>query len=106
MTNVDKAIAVLNEVDEYQDHLPDNAAYAHALQGKGLLMPDLPEPEVEIRRYGDRLWSDIEVCEDAGGMKIRLLMRNFLMSTDKAREYAYKILAACDYAELQEASGK
>lgn len=37
MSILKKAIAVLNAVDEEQDFLPDNAAYVHALQSKGLL---------------------------------------------------------------------
>ena len=47
MSNLNKAIAVLNAVDEEQDFLPDNAAYVHALQSKGLLAPDLIEQEEE-----------------------------------------------------------
>ena len=47
MTNIKKAIAVLNAVDEEQDFLPDNAAYVHALQSKGLLAPEPLEQEEE-----------------------------------------------------------
>lgn len=105
MTNIDKAIAVLNEIDEYQDHLPDNAAYVHALQGKGLLMPDLPEHESEL--HGNRYWySGSRIVssfvlpggrtlvwfedEEPGG--------SIYSDVDTARDYAHKILAACDHA--------
>ena len=47
MSILKKAIAVLNAVDEEQDFLPDNAAYVHALQSKGLLAPEPLEQEEE-----------------------------------------------------------
>ena len=40
MSNFDRAIKTLNDVDEALDHLPDNEAYATALQTAGLLVPD------------------------------------------------------------------
>lgn len=105
MTNIDKAIAVLNEVDEYQDHLPDNAAYVHALHGKGLLMPDLPEHEDEA--IGNRYWySGSFTVGSSDLLEGRALVwfwdsepgGGTYADIDTARAYAYKILAACDHA--------
>lgn len=42
MSNFDRAVKALNDVDEYIDHLADNTAYVTALEAAGLLMPDLP----------------------------------------------------------------
>ena len=46
MSNFDRAVKALNDVDEAIDHLADNEAYVTALQAVGLLMPDLPIQEV------------------------------------------------------------
>src|SRR5699024_6609024 len=43
MSNVDRAVKALNDVDEAIDHLADNEAYVVALEASGLLAPDLPE---------------------------------------------------------------
>ena len=40
MSNFDRAVKVLNDVDEAIDHLADNEAYVTALEASGLLMPD------------------------------------------------------------------
>ena len=41
MSNFDRAVKVLNDVDEAIDHLADNEAYVTALEAAGLLMPDV-----------------------------------------------------------------
>ena len=41
MSNFDRAVKALNDVDEAIDHLADNEAYVTALEAAGLLMPDL-----------------------------------------------------------------
>ena len=41
MSNFDRAVKALNDVDEAIDHLADNEAYVTALQAAGLLMPDM-----------------------------------------------------------------
>ena len=46
MSNFDRAVKALNDVDEAIDHLADNEAYVTALEAAGLLMPDLPIQEV------------------------------------------------------------
>ena len=40
MSNFDRAVKALNDVDEAIDHLADNEAYVAALEAAGLLMPD------------------------------------------------------------------
>ena len=41
MSNFDRAVKSLNDVDEAIDHLADNEAYVTALEAAGLLMPDV-----------------------------------------------------------------
>ena len=41
MSNFDRAVKALNDVDEAIDHLADNEAYVTALQAAGLLAPDV-----------------------------------------------------------------
>ena len=41
MSNFDRAVKALNDVDECIDHLADNEAYVTALEAAGLLMPDM-----------------------------------------------------------------
>ena len=41
MSNFDRAVKALNDVDEAIDHLADNEAYVTALEAAGLLAPDM-----------------------------------------------------------------
>ena len=41
MSNFDRAVKALNDVDEAIDHLADNTAYVTALEASGLLAPDV-----------------------------------------------------------------
>ena len=41
MSNFDRAVKALNDVDEAIDHLADNDAYVTALEAAGLLVPDV-----------------------------------------------------------------
>ena len=43
MSNFDRAVKALNDVDEAIDHLADNEAYVTALEAAGLLATGLPE---------------------------------------------------------------
>ena len=40
MSNFDRAVKALDDVDEAIDHLADNEAYVTALEAAGLLVPD------------------------------------------------------------------
>ena len=103
MSILKKAIAVLDAVDEEQDFLPDNAAYVHALQSKGLLMPDLPEPTK------DRLWqtsaselgiSTVHYAEDQ--VVIHTSRGRLHTHYKQSRDLALALLAAADYAEKEQ----
>ena len=48
MSNFDRAVKALNDVDEAIDHLAGNDAYVTALEAAGLLMPDLPSYTEEV----------------------------------------------------------
>src|SRR5690625_805307 len=55
MSNFDRAVKALNDVDEAIDHLADNEAYVAALEAAGLLMSDVrvirtPEEQEALAR--------------------------------------------------------
>ena len=99
MSNFDRAVKTLNDVGEYIDYLEGNIAYVTALEAAGLLMPDLPEPEIheELAEFGDE-----EVLAARGTGKVRLYIDDPRMSSESARELALMLLAACDYAEKEQ----
>lgn len=102
MTNIKKAIAVLDAVDEEQDFLPDNTAYVHALQRKGLLAPDLPKPEDEWEsEYPGvmhvRFGRAVSTCTPS--RKPAVYLHGMVYETQIARQIALDILAACVHAE-------
>ena len=99
MSNFDRAVKALNDVDEAIDHLADNEAYVTALEAAGLLMPDLPEPELyeELAEFGDE-----EVFAACGTGKVRIYIDDARMSGESARELALMVLAACEYAEKEQ----
>ena len=72
MSNFDRAVKALNDVDEAIDHLADNEAYVTALEAAGLLMPDLPELAQVLAEetyfYGVQVWM--------GGRWIMMLTRD------------------------------
>ena len=103
MSNFDRAVKALNDVDEAIDHLADNEAYVAALEAAGLLMPDLPRPT------RDRLWQT-----SALGLGIRTVhyaADQVVVHTSggrlhthykQARDLALALLAAADYAEKEQ----
>ena len=71
MSNFDRAVKALNDVDEAIDHLADNEAYVTALEAAGLLMPDMqvirtPE-ELEALELDDA--DAIVVASEAGAVR-------------------------------------
>ena len=102
MSNFDRAVKALNDVDEAIDHLPDNEAYVTALEAAGLLMPDLPEPDVI--RPGSRMkfWFDENIYAYEGSGKVRVIADDVFLTVAEAREHALSVLAACDYAEKEQ----
>ena len=68
MSNFDRAVKALNDVDEAIDHLADNEAYVAALEAAGLLMPDAQvvrtQEELEALEIDDA--DAIVVASEAG----------------------------------------
>ena len=103
MSNFDRAVKALNDVDEAIDHLADNTAYVTALEASGLLAPDLPEPTK------DRLWqtsaselgiSTVHYAEDQ--VVIHTSGGRLHTHYKQARDLAMALLAAADYAEKEQ----
>src|SRR5699024_10100698 len=100
MSNFDRAVKALNDVDEAIDHLADNEAYVAALQAAGLLAPDLPRPT------RDRLWQTS--ASELGIGTVHYAEDQVVVHTSggrlhthykQARNLAMALLAAADYAE-------
>ena len=103
MSNFDRAVKALNDVDEAIDRLADNEAYVTALEAAGLLMPDLPKPT------RDRLWQTsalelgIRTVHYAADQVVIHTPRGRLHTHYKqARDLAMALLAAADYAEKEQ----
>ena len=102
MSNFDRAVKALNDVDEAIDHLADNEAYVTALEAAGLLAPDLPEPDVIRPGSRMRFWFDENIYAHEGSGKVRVIADDVFFTVDEAREHALSVLAACDYAEKEQ----
>ena len=105
MSNFDRAVEALNDVGEYIDYLEGNIAYVTALQAAGLLMPDLPKPEV---RHLEEVNTDVLAWKsdhiEVGVYKNRIAMDDPIdsgMTPDESRRLALALLAACEYAEKE-----
>ena len=106
MSNFDRAVKALNDVGEYIDYLEGNIAYVTALQAAGLLMPDLPKPEV---RHLEEVNTDVLAWKsdhiEVGVYKNRIAMDDPIdsgMTPDESRRLALALLAACEYAEEEQ----
>ena len=102
MSNFDRAVKALNDVDEAIDHLADNEAYVTALEAAGLLMPDLPEPDVIRPGNRTKSWFDENIYAHEGSGKVRVIADDVFFTVDDAREHALSVLAACEYAEKEQ----
>ena len=107
MSNFDKASNLASEWVDSMGGL-DNVSYLYgddvsglvqAIHDAGLLMPDLPDPEVI--RPGSRMkfWFDENIYAREGSGKVRVIADDAHFSVDEAREHALSVLAACEYAE-------
>src|SRR5699024_5090740 len=103
MSNFDRAVKVLNDVDEAIDHLADNEAYVTALEAAGLLMPDLPRPT------RDRLWQTS--ASELGIRTVHYAADQVVIHTPRGRLHthykqdrnlAMALLAAADCAEKEQ----
>lgn len=106
MSNFYRAIKALNGVDEAADHLADNEAYVTALEAAGLLAPDLPEP-ARFNHRNEPCWeTEGNTSVRTPGMLPISLKGPFLEGWDmhppEARDIAYALLAACEYAEKEQ----
>lgn len=106
MSNFDRAVKALNDVDEAIDHLADNEAYVTALAAAGLLAPDVPRPT------RDRLWQTSAL--ELGIRTIHYAADQVVVHTSggrlhthykQARDLAMVLLAAADYAEKEQGNG-
>ena len=103
MSNFDRAVKALNDVGEYIDYLEGNIAYVTALQAAGLLMPDLPEPDV-VKLNGDVKYlvcDGVQVRQDAESDYVQVYSKTFLTPTE-ARRFALTLLAACEHAKKEQ----
>lgn len=103
MSNFARAVKVLNDVGEYIDYLEGNIAYVTALQAAGLLMPDLPEPDV-VKLNGDVKYLvcvGVQVRQDADDDHVQVYSKR-LLTTNEARRLALALLAACGHAEKEQ----
>ena len=102
MSNFDRAVKALNDVDEYIDHLADNEAYVTALEAAGLLMPDMPNPyrpgifKVTSPYLDVRSVQAVEDQITLHGYKTRHA------PISESRRLALALLAACEYAEKEQ----
>ena len=103
MSNFDRAVKALNDVDEAIDHLADSEAYVTALEAAGLLAPDLPRPT------RDRLWQTSAL--ELGIRTVHYAADQVVVHTSggrlhthykQARDLAMALLAAADYAEKEQ----
>ena len=118
MSNFNRAIKALDEVDEYIDHLADNDSYVAALEAAGLLMPDLPEvnesaPVHWIPEWRKHMEQGAEeahldgtnVFLDRSNQKIIALAKGSHIDhygVGEAKAVALALLAACEYAEKEQ----
>ena len=105
MSNFDRAVKALNDVDEAIDYLADIEAYVTVLEADGLLAPDLPEAnDPGIFVPGGKGWR-------MGGVSVwtapdsPVMVQNVEpgdLSPASSRQLAYALLAAADYAEKEQ----
>ena len=105
MSNFDRAIKALNDVDEAIDHLADNEAYVTALEAAGLLMPDLPEandPGIFVPSGKGWRMGDVSVWTAPDSPVMVQNVEPGDLSPASSRQLAYALLAAADYAEKEQ----
>lgn len=109
MNNLDKLVQVIREHDAYGTcHEPE--CLAQDIADAGLLTPDLPEPEEKFTT-GDASWTlvgkaAVDSWRDEGGPVVALMAgRGRYLIPAEARQLAYILLAAADYAEEKPSLG-
>ena len=99
MSNFDRAVKALNDVDEAIDHLADNEAYVTALEAAGLLMPDLPKPYRPGIFKVASPYFDVRSVQAAEDQIVLHGYKTRHAAIGEARRLALALLAACEYAE-------
>ena len=103
MSNFDRAVKALNDVDEAIDHLADNTAYVTALEAAGLLMTDLPDPDSYDRHgwpvYGETEYTTHFSKHPCKGIPYITCPLGEWLSADMARKEAYRLLAAAEWLD-------
>ena len=106
MSNFDRAVEALNDVDVFYGALVGNENYATVLEERGLLAPDLPRPEV---RHLEEVNTDVLAWKsdhiEVGVYKNQIAMDDPIdsgMTPDESRRLALALLAACEYAEKEQ----
>ena len=109
MTNADRAAELLwfPEPHLSNDECDDQAReLAKALADAGLLMPDLPEP-TRWKQNEEPKWDVCHTTVSPAGYEGRVLVEDFddqwEASAGDVRALAYAMLAAADYAEMNQA---
>ena len=105
MSNFDRAIKALNDVDEAINHLADNEAYVTALEAAGLLAPDLPKAnDPGIFVPGGKGWrmGDVSVWTAPDSPVMVQNVEPGDLSPASSRQLAYALLAAADCAEKEQ----
>ena len=103
MSNFDRAVKALDDVDEAIGHLADNEAYVTALEAAGLLMPDLPEPDGQDE-HGWPIFGETEYTTHFNMHPFKRIpyincpLAEWL-SADMARGEAYRLLAAAEWLD-------
>lgn len=103
MSNFDRAVKALNDVDSYIDHLADNDAYVTALEAAGLLAPDLPEPDSYDEHgwpvYGETEYTTHFSRHPFKGIPYITCPLGEWLTAGMVREEAYRLLAAAEWLD-------
>ena len=110
MSNFDRAVEALNDVDVIYGALVGNEDYATVLEERGLLAPDLPEPypySGEVPCWYEGAFR-AGISSAFGGQKPNVTFANsepggvVHMDSESARELALMLLAAAEHAEKEQ----
>ena len=103
MSNFARAVEALNDVDVLYGALVSNEDYATVLQGRGLLAPDLPEPDSHDE-HGWPQWGDTEYKthfskHPCKGIPYISTPLSPWMDAESVRKEAYRLLAAAEWLD-------
>ena len=102
MSNFDRAVKALDDVDVLYGALVSNEDYATVLQGRGLLAPDLPEPYRPGIFKVASPYLDVRSVQASEGQIVLHGYKKRHASIGEARRLALALLAACEYAEKEQ----